>query len=127
MSDTNEKGIRAWAKNGGKRDMKVGGAATALTLGTLLATIHLTPSLMPYVTAEEFKDTTSTVVEVKTEVKNFRRELTEFKEEYREETRETQTLLRQVLVSQGLIPAGKPKTDTVFVVDSTHADSTNPR
>lgn len=133
MPDLNEATgrFKAWASNGGKKTMARGGAVGTLTLGGLLALVHATPSIFPYVSAAEFNDTTKSVVEVKTEVKNIRSEFTEFKQEYREETRNTQTLIRQLLVAQGIKPVvidTPPRTDTVFIeVQPADSGKTRPR
>lgn len=128
MSDTNEKGIRAWAKNGGKRDVGKVGGLTVASVGTVIAVMHLFPAAVPgYSDAQDAKAKMDTVVAVETRVTNVEKSVTEFRSEYREDQRELRSTLFQISRVLGVPTSAAPKTDTVFVVDSTRADSTNPR
>lgn len=116
--------FRAYMANGGKKTVGKVAAAGGLSLGALLVTLHASPTLLPYVTAAEFKDTTSSVVEVKTEVRTMKESLTEFKQTYREDMSWIKHTLEKQSEKQGIVVTDPPR-DTnkspvvVFYKDST--------
>lgn len=79
MSETTGS-FKGWLANGGKKTVGKVAAAGGISLGGLLITLHASPTLLPYVTAAEYQDTTIAVTKVVTKVESMEKSMTRYEE-----------------------------------------------
>lgn len=104
---------------GETKKAKVTRHAASGTGGALVVVLLLNqfPGMLPYVMADsDYVRVRDTVTTIQSEMRSVTKEVSEFKSEYRQDARETQTLLRQVLTSQGVVPVVPEKKEPMTVV-----------
>lgn len=120
---------------------KKSAAISAASIGIVVAVMQMFPNTVPGYTegqilaadVERIKDKTDSILVVTERVSSMEKSITEFKQEVRQESHETQILVRQLLAAQGIrpaVPESIGKVDTVWmeiVTEPVDTSKTRPR